>query len=225
MIRSLVAGLGLAAVALGLAAGSAGAVALPAPPLTDHALIVTFVVQGADQIVEAVEDAPPTDLAAYQRMEALRDKLVLGCGTHQLDHFPPGVPVPVVGQVYPPDTPGAISAIPNIVGTGSCDETPPPTTEPAPTTSTAPPVLDATTTIPTAPSTTEPATVDTFTPTTAAPAAPAQAVELAQAQAVARSAALPTTGAHSVPVALFGFTLMVLGTAVVVVARSGRLAR
>jgi hypothetical protein len=212
------------------AAGTAGAVdmAPPTPPaVLDHAIIVTFELVDGEQIPTAVEPAPPSAGMAYERMLELRDKLADGCGTHQLDHFPAGLPVPVIGQAYPRDTPGAISAIPNIVGTGAAcvtDDTttssaPPNTEAPTSTPTTAPPATDATTTIP--------APLEAYSPTTTgvdtpAPAVPADASASVVEAVSVRTAPLPLTGSHSGPLVALAAVLMAAGATICTAARKPR---
>lgn len=127
-------------------ASVAGAQTTPAP-----AVIVTFEVTATGQTPVAVEASTvPTDddmnAAVYNRMLDLADAAKAGCGTYQVDLAEASGPwaAPIIGVPFPENTPGVLSAITGIVGTGTCVAPPtpvPPVTD-APPATTAPPVVD-----------------------------------------------------------------------------------
>lgn len=128
-------------------ASVAGAQTTPPP-----AVIVTFEVTATGQTPVAVEASTvPTDddtnVAVYNRMLELADAAKTGCGTYQVDLAEASGlwATPIIGVPFPENTPGVLSAITGIVGTGTCVAPPtpvPPVTD-APPATTTPPVADA----------------------------------------------------------------------------------
>lgn len=227
--HGLIAGLALATATIVAWPGTAGAT--DAPTL-DHRVVVLFnATDSHNQIPIVVEPAPDEPLAGWERMVAL---VAGACSTDivQADIFGPGSPVPVVGTLYPPDTPGAESGLGPIPGGTDCGEAPPVAPPvvppvvppvappPAPEAPVAPPAPAA----PVAPSPAPEA--PEVVPVTLEVAAPApEAAAVAPPAAVSANAgALPVTGSSSTPwLAGTAAALMAAGAAVLTSAR--RLAR